>query len=248
MPDVLTVEGLSKSFGGLAALSDVSFSVERGEAFGIIGPNGAGKTTLFNVVTGFLRANAGTIRFQDEEISGLKPFQIVRKGLGRTFQLVHPVLDLSVRDNLLLPFYGKKGIAIGRAERDEQVERLLTRIGLAGKAREPASRLNLGELRLLDIGRAILLRAELLLLDEPFAGLFARDIERISALLAELCDGGLSLLIIEHRLEDLLRMVDRVMVMNFGKKIAEGPPDVVMRDASVVEAYLGKDEPLFDEA
>jgi len=241
MSALLEVKGLTKRFGGLTAVKDVGFALAPGEITGILGPNGAGKTTLFNLLTGFIPADSGSIIFDGEPIRGLKPFRIVNRGLARTFQLTRPFIGMSVLENVvvgcLAPRVRRDGPTEGRARH------MLVRVGLGAKADLAVDVLSYGDLRRLEIARALVTRPKLLLLDEPFAGLGTSEIEPLAALIRELHDSeGLTILIIEHRLREFMQLVGRVIAMDFGEIIAIGPPQEIVRHPRVVEAYIGRTE------
>ncbi|HUH39970.1 MAG TPA: ABC transporter ATP-binding protein [Castellaniella sp.] len=239
---LLTVSNLSRHFGGVKAVQSLDFQIEAGTLFGIIGPNGAGKTTLFNLLTGFLRASSGTVRFRDREILGEKPQHLVDMGIARTFQLVQPFFGMTMRETLSIPGWSKRvqDRLPDPAEREARVHDQIQRLGLDGKASTLVDELNQGELRLLDIGRALLTEPDLLFLDEPFSGLGQAHIDRLSSIIMGLKDKGVTVVIIEHRLRELMRLVEHVMVVNFGEKLVEGKPADVVRNTAVIEAYLGK--------
>jgi branched-chain amino acid transport system ATP-binding protein len=241
MSVLLDVTGLTKRFGGLTAVKDVAFSLQPGEITGILGPNGAGKTTLFNLLTGFIPADTGAIVFDGQPIRGLKPFRIVNRGLARTFQLTRPFIGMTVVENVVV------GCLAPRVRRDGPTEsrarHMLARVGLAAKADLAVDILSYGDLRRLEIARALVTRPKLLLLDEPFAGLGTSEIEPLAALIRELHDSeGLTILIIEHRLREFMQLVGRVIAMDFGEIIAVGPPQEIVRHPRVVEAYIGRTE------
>jgi branched-chain amino acid transport system ATP-binding protein len=239
---VLTVRDLRKSFGGINAIFNLDFVVEKGQIFGIIGPNGAGKTTLFNLITGFLRPDSGSIKFKDTELIGKKPHEIVGLGICRTFQLVKPFLGMSVEETLLVPSFTPRVERGGHSSdwiKARNVE-ILNHIGLASKENEIVDNLNQSELRLLDIARALAAEPEILCLDEPFSGLGHYDVEALLGLLNGFMVKGIAIVIIEHRLKELMRFVNKVMVINFGEKIYEGTPYQIAHDKRVIEAYLGK--------
>ncbi len=233
---LLEVRGVTKRFRGVSALEGVTLSVEAGEALGIIGPNGAGKTTLYNIITGFVPADAGSVRLRGEEIAGLAPHRIVAKGLARTFQIPRPFRKLSVAAHVeVVRIPGGGGAAGGRpAARD-----VLALVGLADRADEPAGTLSQGQLKRLEVARALAARPSLLLLDEPFAGLGPAELPAFSGLLRRLHTEGMTLVIIEHKLRELMPLVGRVAVLDYGAVIAQGPPDAVVRDPRVLAAYLG---------
>ncbi len=238
MSALLEIAGLTKRFGGLVAVKNVSFSLAPGEITGILGPNGAGKTTLFNLLTGFIPADAGRVVFDGHAIRGLAPHRIVNRGLARTFQLTRPFIGMSVVENVVV------GCLAPRVRRDGATEtrarQMLARVGLAAKADDLVDVLPYGDLRRLEIARALVTRPKLLLLDEPFAGLGTSEIEPLAALIRELHDSeGLTILIIEHRLREFMQLVGRVIAMDFGEVIAEGPPQEIVRHPRVVEAYIG---------
>ncbi|HYB71952.1 MAG TPA: ABC transporter ATP-binding protein [Candidatus Sulfotelmatobacter sp.] len=233
---LLEVNGLTKRFRGVTALDGVSLQVEAGEAVGIMGPNGAGKTTLYNVVSGFVAADAGSVRLRGEQIAGLSPNRVVAKGLARTFQVPRPFRRLSVAAHLevVRPAGGAP------TDRDRTAtEAVLALVGLGGKANEAAGTLSQGELKRLEVARALAARPSLLLLDEPFAGLGPAEIPGLSALLRRLHGEGMTLLIVEHKLRELMALVQRVVVLDYGCVIAQGPPEGVVRDPRVLAAYLG---------
>jgi branched-chain amino acid transport system ATP-binding protein len=233
---LLEAQGLIKRFRGVTALDGVSLSVEAGEAVGIIGPNGAGKTTLYNVVSGFVAADGGSIRFRGEDIAGLPPNRIVAKGVARTFQIPRPFRKLSVGAHVevVRPARGAKAAAAPPGARD-----VLALVGLAERANDPAGTLSQGQLKRLEVARALATRPSLLLLDEPFAGLGPAEVPGLSALLRRLHAEGMALAIIEHKLRALMPLVQRVVVLDYGSVIAQGPPEEVVRDPKVLAAYLG---------
>lgn len=236
---ILEVEGLTRRFGGLAAVRDLSFTVERGEILGLIGPNGSGKTTAFNLITGFIAPDAGRIRLDGEEITRLTPHAICAKGIARTFQLVRPFAHLSALDNAVVGrLYGCQRSASRRSAEAEAGE-LLAAVGLRGKARVPARQLTLVERKRLELARALATRPRLLLLDEFMAGLTPHEVEAAMTMIRGIRDAGCTIIMIEHLVKAVLGLSDRVLVLNAGQAIAQGPPETVVRDPRVIEAYLG---------
>jgi len=246
---LLEVERVTRTFGGLAAVRDVSLKVHSGEILGLIGPNGAGKTTLFNLISGILPLNSGQIRFRDQRIDRLPSRAMVRMGIARTFQLVQLRPSMSVIENVALGahtrgHYGIVSATFGgnRAEEAKlllEAARQIDRVGLGRHLHEPAGSLPLGQQRIVELARALAADPLLLLLDEPGAGLRYQEKQALSALLRSLRNEGASILLVEHDMDLVMDLVDRVVVMNFGQTISEGPPDSVQRDNRVIEAYLG---------
>lgn len=235
---LLDVRGLSKRFGGLQAVSDLSFAMAEGEMLGLIGPNGAGKTTVFNLVSGFLGPDKGEIRFGGRSIVGLKPHAICRQGLARTFQIVRPFPHLSVLDNVKVGALTRHAHA---REALEQARAVVERVGLAPKAAVAAGSLTLADRKRLEMARALATEPTLLLLDEVMAGLNATEIEAMVRLIAGINESGVSILLIEHNMRAVMALSHRIVVLSFGEKIAEGPPSAVASDARVIEAYLGEE-------
>jgi len=237
---LLEVAELNKHFGGLHAVKNVSFTVERGEVVGILGPNGAGKTTLYNLLTGFIAPDAGArIELKGRSLLGLAPYRIAALGVSRTFQLCRPFIGMSVIENVIV---GALGAAGGRGTGlDARAAELLARVGLAGKEQLPVEVLSYGDQRRLEIARALAARPSLLLLDEPFAGLGSREIEDLSALIRQVhAADGLTVVLIEHKLREFMRLVDRVIALDFGEVIAQGSPEDIVRHPAVIEAYIGR--------
>jgi branched-chain amino acid transport system ATP-binding protein len=237
---LLEVERLSKGFGGVLAVSDVSFAIEPGELLGIMGPNGSGKTTLFNLIAGALRPDRGRIRLHGRDVAGLPPHRLCARGVARTFQLVRPFAGLSALDNVRVGcLYGRKR---GAGARDEAT-RLLALVGLEGRAGTAASALTLMDRKRLELARALATGPELLLLDEFMAGLNPAETADAMALIRRLVADGLTVLMVEHIVWALMDLARRIMVLSAGEKIADGAPAVVAADARVVDVYLGAARP-----
>ena len=246
---VLSVQKARKQFGGLVAVNDVGFDVRAGEIVGLIGPNGAGKSTLFNLITGVLPLTSGQVDFRGARVSGLSSRAIARRGMSRTFQHVRMIPDMSVLENVALGAHRRAGAGVLRAmlRLDRQEERRLLaeawkqldRIGMASLASEPAGNLALGQQRLMEIARALCTDPALLLLDEPAAGLRLKEKQALGEVLSQLRAEGMSLLLVEHDMDFVMTLTDRIVVVEFGTKLTEGTPDQVREDPAVRAAYLG---------
>ena len=234
---VLEVRNLSRSFGGLKAVQDVSFKLRQNEILGIIGPNGAGKTTLFNLLNGFLRPGTGQILLDGREMSGRKPHELCEAGIGRTFQIMRPFLRMSISDNVVVGAYV-------RARTDAEAKQLaadaIARVGLSGIADRIAGELTTKELRLMELARALAGQPRILLLDETLAGLGHDEANEVVAVIQRLARDGMTIAIIEHTMQAMVRLVDSFLVLDHGAVIVEGEPEAVTRDSRVIEAYLGK--------
>jgi branched-chain amino acid transport system ATP-binding protein len=244
---LLQVHNLRKRFGGVLATYDVSFDLRQGEFLGIIGPNGSGKTTLVNLITGFVKPNAGKVIYRGRDITGKMPYTIAELGIARTFQMVRLFYNLPAYKNLIIPLSSRrvKKLRGGKyGEKDDTAIDLLDDMGFERDSFVPykmAGSLPHGYLKRLDLARALTLRPEILILDELFSGMSMSEVASTMPLIEKFHEEGLSIVMIEHRLKELFRVVDRVMVLNFGQKIAEGSPVEVMRNEEVKKAYLGVD-------
>ncbi len=248
---LLQVENLTKDFGGLRAVDDISFAIGKDEMVGLIGPNGAGKTTIIRLITNILRPTSGKVIFKGEEITGLKTAKIVNKGIASTFQVVKPFRNLPVAANVMVACLSPKSRRKGEWVKTVELRALdaLEFCGIADLALEQASVLSHGDLKRLELARAIATEPELLLLDEPFGGLSPAETTLIARSLKRLHKGGRfgrlhsegpAMLIVEHKLSELMKIVDRVIVINFGKIIAIDIPDNIIRNREVIQAYIGK--------
>jgi branched-chain amino acid transport system ATP-binding protein len=237
----LELSGVTKRFGGVAALDGVSFSCAEGEILGIIGPNGAGKTTLLNCISGVHRLDAGDIRWRGESISGRPPHRIASLGIGRTFQVVKPFASMTVRENAAV------GALFGSAEAHlpprlafQRADEVLELVGLATKARLPVTALTIPDRKRLEVARAVATRPRLLLLDEVMAGLNPVEVDEALEMVRAVHSTGVTIVLIEHVMRVIVGVCDRVIVLHFGKLLAEGEPREVLRDRRVIEAYLGE--------
>jgi branched-chain amino acid transport system ATP-binding protein len=237
---LLKVDRVSKHFGGFTALSEVSIEIAQGERFGLIGPNGSGKTTLINCISGSLRNDGGSIVFDGEEVSALPAYQRTRRGIARSFQIPRPFASMSVLENLVVPLeYVAHRRSLHTADTDGEAMEILRQIGLAEKAETPSNRLTQVELRKLELARAMAARPRLLISDEAMAGLAPNEVDEVLEILFKLNESGITIIMIEHIMQAVMRFSQRVVCLDAGKIICEGVPDEIVANADVQKAYLG---------
>jgi branched-chain amino acid transport system ATP-binding protein len=248
---LLEIRNVTRRFGGLVAVDSVTASIRQGELVGLIGPNGAGKTTLFNLISGFTPPSEGEISFKGGRIDGLKPFDVARRGMGRTFQNLRIFPNMSVFDNVSVGAIGSLGAGLGgtllgrRSDADAVSERTfaaLDAVGLAGEAEELAANISYGKRKYLEIARALAMKPDLLILDEPAAGLNTTETQNLAAFIRRLHGEGATIILVEHDMSLVMSICERVIVLASGRKIADAPPAGVKADPAVLEAYLGVDE------
>ncbi|RJQ47035.1 MAG: ABC transporter ATP-binding protein [Nitrospiraceae bacterium] len=236
---LLQVKGVSMFFGGLAAISDVSFDIQKGDILGLIGPNGAGKTTMFNVVNGFYAPSRGEVFFKGKKISGLKPHQICKLGVARTFQVVKPLQRMSVLDNVIASAYLRVN---NRGEAEDIAREKIKFTGLHDDVNVISKGLPLGKRKKLEIARALATQPEMLMLDESFAGLNPAELDESIEIIRKIKERGITIMIIEHHMKVIMAISDRIVVLSYGQKLAEGTPNEIGNNPLVVEAYLGEAE------
>ena len=236
---ILEGKGVTKYFGGLAAVSNVDFNVEQGEAFGLIGPNGAGKTTLFNLISAALTTKSGTIKFKGENITGLKPYKICRMGIARTFQTVKIFPDLPVISNVILGLHFGASSNMSSGEKAQKAAEYLDFVSLSGVKTAPAKDLTLANQKRLEVARALATNPELLLLDELMAGLNPTELAQAMDLVGRIREKGITVIMIEHVMKAIMNVCERIMVLHHGAKIAEGTPREIATSEKVIRVYLG---------
>lgn len=235
---ILQVAGVTKRFGGLQALTKVTFDLQQGHILGLIGPNGAGKTTLFNTINGVFTPEEGSIRFLDREIMGLRPYDLARMGMARTHQIVRPLNELSVRENIMVgACFGHENQGLNAATRI--ADEIMIFVGLAARADQLAGSLNIAQKKRLELARALAAHPKLLLLDEVLAGLTPSEIDGMVKTILEIRAQGVTIIMIEHVMKAIMNVSDRILVLEYGQQIADGKPDEVVHNPRVVEAYLG---------
>ena len=235
---ILQLENVSKHFGGLIAVSNVTFDLPEGQILGLIGPNGAGKTTLFNVINGVYPVTEGRYFFQGQDVTGLKTYQMAHRGLARTHQVVKPLNELTVRENAMVgACFGHEGNNLGRAA--EIADEVLEFVGLSDRAGQFAGSLNIAQKKRLELARALSARPHLLLLDEVLAGLNPSEITAMLETIRKIRDQGVTIIMIEHVMHAIMNVSEHILVLNFGELIAEGTPEEIANNEQVIEAYLG---------
>jgi len=241
MTALLAIENLGKRFGGLAAVHDLSFAVAEHEIIGLIGPNGAGKSTLFNLINGVFKPDTGRVMFRGADITGMAPYDVARAGLARTHQIVQPLTGMSVRENCAVgACFGRENLPLSAAQ--QVAEEAAVFVGLGDRLDMPASQLTVAGKKRLELARALSAQPTLLLLDEVLAGLNPTEVERMIDVVRRIRERGITILMIEHLMQAIMSLSDRIVVLNSGQKLAEGTPILVANDPTVIEAYLGDPE------